>query len=137
MDRITDEDVEAMFRPNPAPVKVPPSLADNPKQAQGDAKPGMHYVPGKTFLAVAEVFKLGAAKYGLKNWRKQPIRASSYYSAMHRHLLDWFEGGVDMDPESHHHHLAHVIASCMIILDAMEHNALIDDRADAEVKTKV
>lgn len=109
--------------------------SENPKKAFGALKPCMHYVPMNVMLAVAKVFELGAAKYGLKNFRVQPIDASTYYSAMHRHLIAFFEGGEDVDPESGQPHLAHVIAGAMILMDGLERGSLIDDRAAYEVKT--
>ena len=84
---------------------------------------------------VYRVFELGAKKYGLKNWRKQPVDASTYYSAAHRHLTSWFEKREDNDVESGVSHLAHAIACCMIIMDGLEHEGFGDDRAHTEVLT--
>ena len=108
--------------------------ADNPKQAFGDTKPSIHLVPMAVILEVARVMRLGADKYGQKNWREQPIRASTYYSAMFRHMVDWFEGGENIDPESKEHPLVHAICCAMIIRDGLNHGTLIDDRAFQEVK---
>lgn len=96
----------------------------------------MHYVPMKALLEVAEVMKTGAIKYGTKNWRAQPVAASTYYDAAMRHMIDWFEGKVDLDPESNKSHLAHAICCMLIIMDGMGVEDFIDDRGFAEAFVK-
>lgn len=95
----------------------------------------MHLVPTKPMMGVARVMEIGAKKYGRKNWRVQPINASTYYSAIHRHLTQWFEDGENADVESEQHHLAHVVACALIILDGLDHGTLQDDRAFCEALT--
>jgi hypothetical protein len=109
---------------------------DNPKKAFGDQKPCLHFVPAEVLLSVAEVMRLGASKYGLKNWREQPVRASTYYDAMFRHMVAWFETREDKDVESGQHHLAHAICCAMIILDGLHRGTFVDDRGEQEVKTR-
>jgi len=111
------------------------SGGDNPKKAYGDAKPSAHFFPSNVLFGVYEVMRQGAAKYGLKNWRKQPIRASTYYDAIDRHLKQWFELGEDADIESKRHHLEHIIAGASLVLDSIERGILIDDREQTEVLT--
>lgn len=111
---------------------MPDSKVENPKEAFGRLKPCLHKVPMHVMLEVAGVMEIGAAKYGLKNWRVQPINASTYYSAVLRHLIAWFECGEDADPESNKHHLAHVMACCAIVIDGLDRGTLLDDRAFAE-----
>lgn len=108
---------------------------ENPKEYLGREKPCIQYIPMAELLKVAEVFRLGAAKYGQKNWRVQPVRMSTYYNAMFRHMIDWFEKGEEQDIESTQHHLAHVIADALIMLDGITHKSIMDDRAFTEVKT--
>jgi len=109
-------------------------VAENPKKAFGTLKPSIHNIPMQPLLAqVAGVMALGAKKYGIKNWRKQPIDASTYYDAIFRHLEQWFEEREDKDIESGKHHLAHIVAGALIVLDAIEHGTLIDDRGRSEV----
>ena len=110
--------------------------SENPKLAFGDLKPCAHYVPMNVMVQVAEVMRGGADKYGLKNWRRQPIRASTYYDAMFRHMVQWFEGLEDQDAESQQHHLAHVVCCAMLVLDSLERGILVDDRRDTEVLTQ-
>lgn len=108
-------------------------MVDNPKKAQGDLKPGAHFFPMSVLPDCFEVMRTGAAKYGLKNWRAQPIRASTYYDAIHRHTRQWFDDLEDRDIESQKSHLAHVICCAAIALDSINRGLMIDDRADTEV----
>lgn len=105
---------------------------DNPKTAFGNLKSCFHFIPMGVMFQVAEVMKLGAAKYGLKNWRKQPIKASPYYDAIYRHIIAWYEDTEEQDAESKQSHLAHIIANAMILLDATKQGKLIDDRTECE-----
>lgn len=105
---------------------------ENPKEAFGRLKPQMHKVPMKPMIGVAKVMEVGAGKYGVKNWRVQPINASTYYSAIHRHLTQYWEDGENEDDETKQHHLCHVIACSLIILDGLNHGSLNDDREFAE-----
>ena len=113
----------------------------NPKAPYGLQKPSAHFVAMNAMRDVMRVMALGSDKYGLKNYRAQPVAASTYYDAAIRHLIDWFEGPEDApgnpednDRESGITHLAHVIACCTILMDAMRMGLLIDDRCKTEVK---
>lgn len=103
---------------------------DNPKliQAQKDGKLPLEYLVTTLWEGDAAVHKHGADKYGICNWRKDPIKASTYKAAMLRHLKAWLEGE-DIDPDSGYHHLYHLRAGAGIVLDAEMHDTLIDDRA--------
>ena len=109
--------------------------ADNPKKAFGDQKPCAHYLVMGVFKGVAEEMKVWARKYGLRNWRKQPIKASTYYDGMMRHIDQWYNDLEDKDVESQRHHLEHVIANAMIVLDSIERGVIVDDRDECEVLT--
>lgn len=108
----------------PIPVLRPDN---NPKSAFGIKKPSLHLVPGTALMMLAKVMALGAAKYGAHNWRDQPVAATVYVSAALRHIFQWLDGE-DIDPESGAPHLAHAMACAAIVLDAMAHGTLIDDR---------
>lgn len=99
----------------------------NPKTIYGQAKPPLGLVPGAAMVHLAEALREGREKYGDANWRKDPVSASTYYSAGLRHLVEWWDGE-DVDPKSMCLHLAHAMANCAILLDAMEAGTLIDDR---------
>lgn len=112
------------------------TIPENPKKAYGAVKPCAHYAPMNTLLGVFRVFELGAKKYGLKNWRKQPVEISTYYNAAQRHLIEFFEAGIDADPESGESPLDHAIADLMIIRDGMLRGDIADDRTKVEVLTR-
>lgn len=99
----------------------------NPKALYGHAKPSIALVPSGAMLEMADVFALGAAKYGPFNWRKDPVEAMTYANAALRHLYSWLDGE-DIDPESGRSHLAHFACCAAIVLDAMHNNTLIDNR---------
>ncbi len=99
----------------------------NPKTAFGAVKAPMGLIPVSALVHEAEVFRLGAKKYGPLNWRKNPVSASTYLDASFRHWA-LFLDGQDNDPESGASHLAHVRACMAILIDAKEHGTLIDDR---------
>lgn len=105
--------------------------AVNPKTAAGAKKPALFSViPTASLLHLGEVMKVGAAKYGPFNWRSTPVPAETYVDAIGRHLLSW-QDGEDSDPESGMSHLAHIMASCAILIDAQENGMLRDDRPKA------
>ena len=102
--------------------------AENPKTRAGAAKPALFSViPTAALLHLGEVMKLGAKKYGAFNWRETKVPIETYIDAAGRHLLS-FQDGEDHDPESGMSHLAHVMACCSIIIDAMENEMADDDR---------
>jgi Domain of unknown function (DUF5664) len=99
----------------------------DPKGEAAETKCPLQLLPIGPQHETAWVFKLGAEKYGLRNWRTNQVCASTYYGAMRRHMDQWFQGA-DLDDESKRHHLAHLIASAMIVMDAAQHGTLEDDR---------
>jgi hypothetical protein len=110
-------------------------MKQNPKliQALKDGKAPLEYLPTTCFDADARVHKHGADKYGVRNWRRDKILASTYYAASMRHLKAWFEGE-DIDPDSGEHHLTHMRACGAVFLDAERHGCVIDDRNLVESK---
>ena len=101
---------------------------ENPKESAGSKKINMYLIPPIFKKLVAQVLQSGANKYGPWNWRKDdPIKVSTYISAMQRHL-DAFQDGETLDPESGITHLAHVAAGVAILLDAEKAGNLNDDR---------
>ena len=113
------------------PVAWPPVQADgtiNPKDAAALTRVPLHLNPPAALVHCAMALHDGAVKYGPYNWREREISLVQYVGgAIGRHvgaLLD----GEDFAQDSGLHHLAHIMATCAILLDAMEAGALIDDR---------
>ena len=69
----------------------------------------------------------GARKYGRHNYRIAGVRASVYYDASMRHLMDWWEGQ-DIDPASGLSHVTKAITSLFVLRDAMLNEMWTDDR---------
>ena len=99
----------------------------DPKGEAGSKKVPLHLIPPYAMEQNALAHKLGADKYGPYNWRKTKVCATTYTAAMMRHLNAWRDGE-DLDPESGITHLAHVVASCNILMDASKCGTLEDDR---------
>jgi hypothetical protein len=107
------------------------------KRQRDDGKAPLEYLIWPPMTQVALALKSGADKYGFRNWRHSGIKASTYGAAINRHLnLEWLQG-VDKDVDSDLHPLAHVIASCLIVMDAEQNNCLTDDRDLVEEKLGV
>lgn len=100
----------------------------NPKELAGSKKPAIwNVVPRWVVALVGRVMSVGAAKYGRFNYRDSNVSAMTYVDAMERHLQLW-QDGEDKDEETGVSHLASVMASCAILLDAQANGRLGDDR---------
>lgn len=116
----------------------------NPKyiEALKSGKVDYSCIPWPVIQRVAVAMNEGAEKYGRFNFREDDIEARTYIAAICRHLfgdpstgsLGWVNGE-DIDEESGEHHLAKVIACCMLVIDAQDHDKLIDNRLETESKT--
>ncbi len=112
----------------PAHPPGPAGYVDgNPKTRAGAMKPSFHAIPPAALMALGMVMALGEKKYGLFNWREFPVTASTYLDAAERHLLE-FRDGETFDRESRVTQLAHVMACCAIVIDAMANGVITDDR---------
>jgi hypothetical protein len=106
---------------------TPNYAPDDPKGHAGSLKAPMWLLPPSAMSETAWVHKHGADKYGSFNWREGGVCASTYVSAIMRHL-DLWRDGEDLDAESKRSHLAHIAASCNILMDAAKSGTLRDDR---------
>lgn len=104
-----------------------PSL--DPKGEAGKLKPQLQLIPPalnrETALALVE-----GHKYGPWNWRGNKVEIMTYLGAMKRHIdkiIDRVDAD-DIDPASGAHHCGHIAAGCGIILDALQHGTLVDNR---------
>lgn len=99
------------------------------KYDQGKAP--WHLFPFDAAGEVVEVLRLGAEKYGDRNWEKG-IKLSRLFAALMRHLLSWWLGE-DRDKESGLPHLAHVACNALMLL-ALRSRAEWDDRGSVKDK---
>jgi hypothetical protein len=99
----------------------------NPKDALGVAKVPMHCVSARVMMELGLAMMEGGRKYGTHNYRAMGVRASVYYSATLRHLMDWWEG-TDIDPDSGVHHVVKAIAGLVVLRDSMLMQNCEDDR---------
>lgn len=107
--------------------RVTDTKPSNPKAAIGETKIDMGLMPDTAVLYGALAFTEGATKYGRYNWRVAGVRASTYRSALQRHLVKWWNGEW-ADPITGVPHLANAIACLSILIDAHESDMLNDDR---------
>jgi len=97
-------------------------------------KPAFELLPERASFEVARVFQHGREKYDTdgddiynNNWRKG-MRWGRLIGAMMRHLFA-FKQGENTDQESGLHHLAHVVASAMMLMEYQTIYPQGDDRA--------
>lgn len=117
-DHIAEEQRQFLGRSKPG---------TDPKGEAGKAKAPLALLPPEALRQAAWAHSLGAAKYGVANWRENQVCATTYVSAMMRHIGQYLDGE-DADAESGLSHLAHVIASANILIDAKHCGTLVDDR---------
>lgn len=99
----------------------------DPKGEAGSKKAPMWLLPPFALEETAWVHGLGSSKYGSWNWVKTKVCASTYISAIMRHLMAWHKRQ-DNDDESGKSHLAHIAACVNILMDAQHKGCLDDDR---------
>lgn len=97
--------------------KAPPSGNKDPKAEVGSKKCPMYLLPPEALRKTAWAHALGAGRYGPYNWRDTGVELSTYISAIMRHLM-LVHDGEWIDPESGQPHVAHIAASCNILMDA-------------------
>lgn len=105
-------------------------MTENPKQAFGDKKAPLSCVPAPVMMETGLAMLEGAIKYGRHNYRETPVKASTYYDACIRHMMQWWEGE-DIDADSDISHVTKAIASLVVLRDAMMIGKFIDDRPPA------
>lgn len=99
----------------------------NPKDMIGVTKTPLHLVSpiGTVYASIAAY--LGATKYGAWNWRGSETSASVYYSALQRHLMNWWSGE-ENDPTDGTPHMANALTCINIIIEGMYMGNMRDDR---------
>ena len=99
----------------------------NPKDAVGDKKVPLWLLSPLAKAEWAQAQFVGQVKYGAWNWRVAGVRASTYLSAMERHM-DAYKSGENSDPTDATSHLGNIMACAAILIDAIASNKLTDDR---------
>lgn len=99
----------------------------DPKEKHGAKKPPLALLPKAFNEETAKALQFGGVKHGPWNWRLTEIEMMTYLHAAKRHIDELIERN-DYDEESGVHHLGHVAANCAIILDAIKHGTLVDNR---------
>lgn len=99
----------------------------NPKDAAATTRLDFSAWPETASAYGALAMTEGAYKYGAYNYRVAGVQASVYVSALRRHMAKWYNGE-DYDPITGVPHLANALACIGVLIDAIEANALVDDR---------
>lgn len=134
--RIPKDEERAHVTSAMAAWNSPKPASPDPEGEAGKAKAPLWLLPPEAMRQAAWAHGLGAAKYRAWNWRGNKVQASTYISAMMRHIAAYLDGE-DNDAETSAHagqpvsHLANVIAFANILIDAKAHGTLIDDRPPA------
>lgn len=99
----------------------------NPKDGAGDKKVPLWLLSPLAKAEWAQAQFVGQVKYGAWNWRVAGVRASTYLSAMERHM-DAYKSGENSDPTDGTSHLGNIMACAAILVDAIASSKLTDDR---------
>ena len=101
-------------------------------------KPPIALVPPNAINEIANVFGMGAKKYGQYNWRKDLFTTSfsRTYSSIMRHLNAFWDSE-DNDPESGQSHLAHAASQIMILMTQHKYAKNMDDRWNDKLYNEV
>lgn len=111
-------------------------LRPNASDAAAIGKARFDRVPEIAYVALGAGFDDGAGKYQPFNWRDSEVKISMFTNKIQRHLSA-FRSGEDHASDSQVHHLAHIMANAAIMLDAIQHGVLIDDRSVARDVTRM
>lgn len=104
-------------------------MSDQGGRKDDGAKDPWHLAPWDAFRAIVKVLRLGADKYGERNWEKG-MAWSRLFAALHRHLEAWW-ARERLDPETQLPHIWHA-GCCVLFLIAFEIRGIgADDRPGA------
>jgi hypothetical protein len=91
-----------------------------------------HLLPFDALEQVCKVLEHGQKKYDARNWEKG-MDWSRIHGATNRHLnRDWWQDGIDTDPDSGLSHLAHAACDTLFLLAYALRGAGNDDRPGKE-----
>ena len=83
-------------------------------------------LPMRPLLELAQLFTMGATKYGVRNWEKG-MKFGRLFAAMMRHAIKWW-AGEKYDQENGQHHLVAVIWNAMVLMELEKTHPEMDDR---------
>lgn len=109
------------------------SSGTDPKGAAAADRVKLALIPPAAEIQIARALMDGAAKYGEFNWRGNTVEAMTYVHATRRHMAAWIDGE-EVAPDSGVHHLAHAIASLVVLLDAFHCGTVQDNRPKPAAK---
>jgi len=124
--RCFNQQQEEYTKANPLPKTGPETKSVNPKDIAATNKLTASILPPIGLVHCAAVMRNGASKYGVANWRDEPIKRSVYDDAIERHRLKYMAGEL-IDKDSKLPHLAHIATNCLILLDAEFNGVLTED----------
>lgn len=91
-------------------------------------KPRLSLAMGPGFVEIGKAMTFGATKYSDHNYSEgEGLPHLDLVDAAARHLCAYLDG-VDLDPESGLHHLAHAGASIVMVLDLIQRGKGSDGR---------
>ena len=91
-------------------------------------------LPVDSIMQIAEIFTLGAKKYGDRNW-ENGMNWSRVYGALLRHMFSWWLN-TGIDKETGKSHLAHAGCCIMFLLAYEKRKIGTDDRPSKNNKMK-
>lgn len=122
----------------PTPGSVQFAQPANPKTLMGRLKvPNLSVIPFTALIEEGRAMEFGAYHsprkdggkgYGPFNWRDDKIEYMTYIEAALRHVASAADRE-DIDPETGAMHLAHARATLGILIDALAHGTVIDNRS--------
>lgn len=83
-------------------------------------------IPARPLHELAELYAMGAAKYGVRNWEKG-LEFGRVFAALMRHAWAWWRGE-RTDPEDGQHHLASVAWCALALMELEQTHPELDDR---------
>lgn len=89
------------------------SRPDEPGVKLDAGKPRYDLIPPEAMIAVADLFRIGAEKYGDRNW-ENGMSWGRIFRAMMSHAWLWWSGE-EHDPVDRQHHLDSVIWCAMVL----------------------
>lgn len=99
----------------------------NPKDLSFGVKEPISLVPPEFIRQVSRCMEDGAKKRSSYNWRDSKVSAMQLSDKVLRHVLDFIDGK-DITDDSKLSNLASAAADLAVMIDAIKHDCLIDDR---------